>query len=143
MRRLYDCLTHDYSSPGAMRLLYVDFLTSAARLTADPALGEAAEAYARAGQLWTAIADAALDGEMAPYRSLVERRFELLLGRGAEAADELDALAREVAALTSGLEVSEADRLARLDAIAEPAARVVAVEREACAALAGSGAGTS
>ena len=64
-----------------------------------------------------------------PTGSLVERRFELLLGRGAEAAEELDALTREVAALTAGLEVSEADRLARLDAIAELAARVVAVER--------------
>ena len=143
MRRLHDCLTHDYSSPGAMRLLYADFLTSAAALTADPALKEAADAYARAGQLWTAIADAALEGGMAPYRSLVERRFELLLGRGAEAAEELDALAREVAALTAGLEVSEADRVARLDAIAELAARVVPVEREACAALAGPGAGSS
>ena len=47
------------------------------------------------------------------------------------------------AALTSGLEVSEADRLARLDAIAELAARVVAVEQEACAALAGSASPTS
>ena len=44
MRRLHDCLTHDYSSPGAMRPLYADFLPSAAALTADPALGEAAEA---------------------------------------------------------------------------------------------------
>ena len=137
MRRLHDCLTHDYSSAGAMRPLYAEFLTSAAALTADPALAEAAEGYARAGQLWTAIADAALDGEMASYRSLVERRFELLLGRGAEAAEELDALAGEVAALTAGLEVSRADRLARLDAIAELAARVVPVEQEACAALAG------
>ncbi len=83
MRRLHDCLTHDYSSPGAMRLLYADFLTSAAALTADPALGEAAEAYARAGQLWTAIADAALDGEMAPYRSLVERRSSCCSGAAA------------------------------------------------------------
>ena len=143
MRRLHDCLTHDYSSPGAMRSLYAEFLASAAALTADPALAEAAEAYARAGQLWTAIADAALDGEMVPYRSLVERRFELLLGRGAGAAEELHALAREVAALTAGLEISEADRLARLDAVAELAARVVPVEREACAALADSAATTS
>jgi hypothetical protein len=80
---------------------------------------------------------------MAPYRSLVERRLELLLGRGADAAEELAALAREVEALTAGLEVSEADRLARLDAIAELAARAVPVEKEACAVLAASAAATS
>jgi hypothetical protein len=143
MRRLYDCLTHDYSSPGAMRPLYAEFLTSAAGLTADPALREAAEGYARAGALWADIADAAVGGVMAPYRPLVERRLELLLGRGAGASEELAELTREVGRLTAGLEVSEADRLARLDAIAELAARVVPVEEEACAALAGSDAAAS
>ncbi len=138
MRRLHDCLTYDYSSPGAMRPLYADFLTSAAALTADPALRAAADEYARAGELWAAIADAAVGGAMAPYRPLVERRLELLLGRGAEATEELAALTREVAALTADLELSEADRLDRLDAIAELAARVVPVEQAACAALAGS-----
>jgi hypothetical protein len=136
MRRLHDCLTYDYSSPGALRPLYADFLTAAAPVLGDPALTEAAATYTRAGELWTAIADTALDGGLAPYRALVQRRLELLLGRGADAADELTALAREVEALTAGLEVSEADRLARLDAIAELAALVVPVEREACAALA-------
>jgi hypothetical protein len=143
MRRLHDCLTHDYSSPGAMRPLYAEFLTSAAALTADPALQDAAEGYARAGELWTAIADAAVGGAMAPYRSLVERRLELQLGRGTDAVEELRTVAREVTTLTANLEVSEADRLAQLDAIAELAARVVPLEREACAALAGSRAATS
>jgi hypothetical protein len=136
LRRLHDCLTFDHSSPGAMRPLYADFLASAATLTGDPALGEAADGYARAGELWAGIADVALGGAMAPYRSLVERRLELLIGRGAEAADELEALAREVTALTAGLEISAADRAAQLDAIAELAAQVLPVEREACTALA-------
>lgn len=135
MRRLHDCLTYDHSSPGAMRPLYADFLTTAATLTGDTALREASDGYARAGELWAEIADAAVQGAMAPYRSLLERRLELLMGRGAEAVDELTALTREVTALTAGLDVSEADRHERLDAIAEPAARVVAIEREACAAL--------
>jgi hypothetical protein len=138
MRRLHDCLTHDYSSPGAMRPLYAEFLTSAATLTADPALRHAAACYARAGELWAAIAEAAVGAAMAPYRSLVERRLELQLGGGADAVDELRAVAREVAALTGGLEVSEADRLVQLDAIAELAARVVPLEQQACATLAAS-----
>ena len=143
MRRLHACLTHDHSSPGAMRPLYAEFLAAAAALTSDPALREAGERYARAGELWAAIADAAVDGPMAPYRSLVERRFELLLGDGADAAEELAAISREVAVFTAGVELSETDRLARLDAVADLAARVVPVEREACAALADSAARTS
>jgi hypothetical protein len=143
MRRLHDCLTSAYSSPGAMRPLYVDFLTSAAALTADPALGEAAEGYARAGKLWAAIADTALDGGMAPYRSMVERRFELLLGRGADAADELAALTRDAQALAAEFEITETERLARLDAIAELAARVVPLEQDAAAALRASAAAGS
>jgi hypothetical protein len=138
MRRLHDCLTHDHSSPGAMRPLYADFLTSAAGLTGNPALREAADGYARAGELWDRIAETAVGGAMAPYGSLLERRMELLLGRGGEAAGDLAALSAEVTALTAGLEVTEADRLAQLDAIAELAARVVPVEQEACAALAAS-----
>ena len=143
MRRLHGCLTHDYSSPGALRPLYADFLTSAATLTADPALHEAAEGYARAGELWAEIAETAVGGVMSPYRLLVERRFELLLGRGAEATEELRNLTREVVALTTGLEVSEPDRLAQLDALADLAARVVLVEKEACAVLAGAEAAVS
>jgi hypothetical protein len=143
MRRLHDCLTSAYSSPGAMRPLYVDFLASAAALTADPALREAADGYARAGELWAAIADTALDGGMAPYRSMVERRFELILGRGADAADELAALTRDAQALAAGFEISDVGRLARLDAIAELAARVVAVEQEAATALRASAAAGS
>jgi hypothetical protein len=138
MRRLHDCLTYDHSSPGAMRPLYADFLTAAAELTGDATLRAAADGYARAGEIWAAIADAAVEGPMAPYRSLLERRLELLMGRGAEAVDELAAMTQEVATLTAGLEVSEADRNDRLDAIAELAARVVPIEREACAALAAS-----
>jgi hypothetical protein len=93
--------------------------------------------------LWAEIADVAVGGGMAAYRALDGRRSGLLPGRGAEAGDERGALSREVAALTAGLEISEADRPARLDTIAEPAARVVPLEQAACAALAGSGAVTS
>jgi hypothetical protein len=78
---------------------------------------------------------------MAPYRALVQRRLELQFGNGT--AEELGQLTREVTALTSRLEVSEGDRLAQLDAIAELAARVVPMEQEAAAALGMSAAAAS
>ena len=136
MQRLYDCLTTEYSSPGAMRPLYADFLDEAAELLGDQALGEAAGRYARAGELWAQIAEAATGGALAPYRALVERRLELLFSAGSAAAPQLQALAEESRAFTEGVVLSEEDRAQRLDAVAELAAEVVGVERDACAVLA-------
>ena len=133
VRRLHDCLTFDHSSPGAMRPLYADFLTEAAGVLGDPALGEVADGYAAAGAVWAEIADTALAGSLAPYRALIERRLELLLGGGSAA--EMQALSREVEAFTAGLDVGPDQRAAELDALAELAARVVPLEEEACAAL--------
>jgi hypothetical protein len=134
MRRVYDCLTFDHSSPGAMRLLYADFLAESAGIVGDPALREAAARYEEAGALWSELADTAVAGSMAAYRPLVERRMELLLGGGT--GEELRALAGEVEALTAGLDLPERDRLAELDALAALATRLVPLERAACAVLA-------
>ncbi len=134
MRRVYDCLTFDHSSPGAMRPLYADFLAEAAEIVGDPALREAAELYEEAGALWSELADTAVAGSMAGYRPLVERRLELLLGGGT--GEELRTLAGEVQALTAGLDLTEDDRLAELDVLAAFAGRLVPLEREACAVLA-------
>jgi hypothetical protein len=134
MRRVYDCLTFDHSSPGAMRSLYADFLTESAGIIGDPALAAAAVRYEESGALWSELADTAVAGSLAAYRPLVERRLELLLGGGT--GEELRALAAEVEALTAGLELSESDRLAELDTLASLAARLVPLEREACAVLA-------
>ena len=139
MRRLHDCLTFDHSSPGAMHLLYADFLTAAADVVGDPALGEAAALYERAGVLWSEIADAAVTGPLAAYRGLAERRMELQLGGGS--GEDLRALADQVEALTAGLDVSETDRLATLDTVAGLAAQVLPLEREGCAVLAGAATG--
>jgi hypothetical protein len=133
MRRLHDCLTFDHSSPGAMRPLYADFLTGAADVVGDPALREAADRYAAAGALWAEIAETAVAGSLAPYRGLVERRLELVLGGGG--AEEMQALSREVEAFDAGLDVGPEDRAAELDVLAGLAARVVPLEEEACAAL--------
>ena len=133
MRRLHDCLTFEYSSPGAMRPLYADFLTGAAEVVGDAALRDAADRYDAAGAVWAQIAETAVSGSLAPYRLLVERRVELQLGGGSP--EEMVALSREVEEFTAALDIAPADRTAELDAVAELAARVVPMEEEACAAL--------
>ena len=124
-----------------MRPLYADFLTAAADAVGDAALHDAAARYEAAGALWAQLAETALAGSLAPYRPLVERRLELMLGGGAP--DDQRALAREVEALTAGLDVSADDRTAELDALAELAARLVPVEEEACTALAAAARGSA
>lgn len=133
LRRLHDCLTFDRSSPGAMRPLYADFLSGMAEVLGQPGLRDVAERYSAAGEVWADIADAALAGAVAPYRRLVERRLELLLGGGTP--EEMAALSREVETFTAGLDVAPEDRAAELDVIADLAARVVPLEEAACAAL--------
>ncbi len=135
MRRLHDCLTTEYSSPGAMRPLYADFLREVAPL-AGGAAGEAADGYETAGALWAEVAGIAVEGPMARYRELAERRTELLMERGAEATDELRAVAEEQERVVAAVDLDAADRNAVLDRIAGLAERLGTVEREACAALA-------
>ncbi|MGY1618792.1 BtrH N-terminal domain-containing protein [Geodermatophilus sp. SYSU D00691] len=134
MHRLHDCLTAEYSSPGATRPLYAAFLTTAADLLDEPALRETAARYAEAGRLWTRIAEEAVGGPLAPYRELWDRRTALLTTP--DRVEEIRAVAAEAAELIADGYSGQADRQTRLDAIAELAAAVVPVEREACAALA-------
>ena len=135
MRRLHDCLTTESSSPGAMRPLYADFLRSV-----EPLLGSgvspAAERYETAGRLWADVAVIAVDGPLARYRELAERRTELLLQRGAEATEELREVATEQDRVVAAVDLDAAGRDAVLDRIADVAARLVPLEHEACEALA-------
>jgi hypothetical protein len=118
-----------------MRPLYADFLDRAADLLGSDAAREAAAGYARAGELWAAVADRATSGPMAPYRRLVERRLELVLDGGLSATAGLSALAEEQRAFLATVDISDGDRAAQLDGVAELAAEVLVVERDACAAL--------
>jgi hypothetical protein len=135
MRRLHDCLTTEYSSPGAMRPLYADFLRSVEPLL-GPTVGEAADCYDTVGRLWADVAAIAVEGPLARYRDLAERRTELLLERGAGATDELRTVAAEQDRVVAAVDLDAAGRAAVLDRIADVAARILRVEREACAALA-------
>ena len=135
MRRLHDCLTTEYSSPGAMRPLYADFLREVAPLVGGAA-GDAADRYETAGALWAEVAAIAVEGPLARYPELAERRDELLLERGAEATDELRAVAAEQDRVVAAVDLDAAGRDAVLDRIADVAARILPIEREACALLA-------
>src|SRR5215207_7328970 len=102
-----------------MRPLYANFLTEADDLLADGrAAHDAADLYARAGELWAAVAERAVSGAMAPYRDLVERRLALLLGGGVSVTAELTAVAEETRAFLAAVEMPDTERAAQLEAVA-------------------------
>ncbi|MGP3955836.1 BtrH N-terminal domain-containing protein [Nonomuraea sp. 3N208] len=61
--RLRDCLEVEYTTPGATRPLYADFL-------AETGHAEAAAVYREAGEQWSRVASAAADGQ--PFTELAE-----------------------------------------------------------------------
>ncbi len=57
LRRLHDGITHEYTSPGAGRPMYAEFLREAAAATGRKGLSSAAECYDRSGAGWLRMAD--------------------------------------------------------------------------------------
>jgi Domain of unknown function (DUF4872)/Butirosin biosynthesis protein H, N-terminal len=143
LRRLHDCLEVEYTGPGATRPLYAAFLTEAADVVGEPAYDEAAGLFARSGELWSAVAAAALPDDvpaLAAYDAMVEERLALLLDRGADAAEEIRAATVRVDELADAYAAEPLDRsrsrevLDELSALVEQAADL---ERRAVSVLTG------
>ena len=143
LRRLHDCIEIEQTGPGAMRPLYGQFLDEAA-----PVLGgdhgrhlvEAAEMYRDSGELWSALAVAALPASLPTlhaYADLAEHRLELLAS--GTPAEEVGAVTSQVDALAlAHAEADPLDDASRADLLAGLSARVTAIghlETDAAAEL--------
>lgn len=139
LRRVYDCIEHEYTAPDAGRPLYADFLDRAARVTGRSGLGGAATLYREAGALWSELAGAiASSGDDAVRRGceLSDRRSELLDAKGGACADEMRALWRKRRALGAECTLAGAPAADLLARLSETLGRIIDVERRAVAALA-------
>ncbi|GIE95471.1 DUF4872 domain-containing protein [Paractinoplanes rishiriensis] len=56
VRRLHECLDHEFTAPGATRPLYASFLDEAAPLLGSSSLPEAAELFRSSGAVWSQLA---------------------------------------------------------------------------------------
>ncbi len=83
---IYDFIEHYGSGGGLCRPLFADFLAEAAAALKNPALAALGERYAKLGREWSALADAALPGEVSTLREAKElhiRKAELAHAGGA------------------------------------------------------------
>jgi hypothetical protein len=112
VRRLYECLESQFTSPGATRPRYADFLDEAGPLLGGdaPALAEAAASLRASGALWSRIAALATGATTAlgSHTDLWEQRLLLMLTRGRDAADDIAALSARITELADAA-VPDAD----------------------------------
>jgi hypothetical protein len=74
--RLYDCINHAYTAPGASRPLYAELLAEAAPLVDDPTVTSAAGSFAASGERWGRISAliTGADPTLARYAELSDLR---------------------------------------------------------------------
>jgi hypothetical protein len=127
MRRMYECLELEYTSPGATRPVYADFLDEAGY---DGAL------FRESGAKWSRLASLALDAiSTLPYAELVEERMALTFSRGRDAEPEIRSLNKQIDAVAASYQdpLGDDGRRELFSAMADIVDECVALEREAIA----------
>lgn len=135
LTRLYDCVTHAYTAPGAGRFLYADFLEEAAGILGGERTSEAASAFRRSGELWSRLATTAIaaSDDLTRYAELADLRSAQLDGQPvAEQMAMLHAEQRDLVANCDLTPVEAADVFGRLG---EVLAEIIEVEQQALGSL--------
>lgn len=131
LTRLYDCVTHAYTVPGAGRSLYADFLEEAAEVLGGERTSDAASAFRRSGELWSrlaAIASGASD-DLTRYAELADLRSAQLDGQPvAEQMATFHAEQRDLVANCDLTPIETADVFGRLG---EVLAEIIEIEQPA------------
>lgn len=106
LRSVYDFIERYHTGGGLMRPLYAAFFREAAAALDDDAFLPLAEMYADLGRKWSALADAALPDDVAPFRAakeLIARREELFLSQGPAATAEIKDIWTQLTAVEQGM----------------------------------------
>jgi len=97
LRSIHDSIEHSGTGGGLCRPIFADFLEEAGDLLNDRALRGIAGRYARLGEDWSALADAALPEEVPAFRetrALLGNKAEQARSRSDPATQEMDACER-------------------------------------------------
>lgn len=138
LRRTHDGIEHEFTAPAAGRPMYASFLAEAAEITAAPALERAAQLYRKSGEHWSAITRSIAgcgDATVERGCKLGDSARELFDEAPATCKPELEDIAREQTTLAQQCEISAAKAQALYADIAAHVVEIVAIEREAVAAL--------
>ncbi len=142
LRSVYDFIERYHTGGGLMRPLYAAFFREAAAALDDDALLPLADEYADLGRKWSALADAALPDDVAPFREakdLIARREELFLSQGPAATAEIKGIWTQLSALEQALSqdfpLTDAESADLRAALQERIREIYAGEQAAHAAL--------
>jgi hypothetical protein len=138
LRRTFDGIETDFTAPAAGRPLYAEFLGEAAAITGDDAYATAATLYRRAGDGWRALSGAiASCGDAAVEKgcTLGDSACELFDQTNCDRMGETARIASERTALAQSCKLTRDGAAAIYADLATKLGEIVAVEREAVAAL--------
>lgn len=127
VRRLYECLELEYTSPGATRPLYARFLELAGHQ-------EAAGLFSESGRGWERLAALALEtvSQLGDYTEICEERMQLIMSQGRAAAAEIRALEERAETLAADYDApDEATRRQLFDEMADAVESCAGLERTA------------
>ena len=145
LSRLYDCVTHAYTAPGAGRFLYAHFLEesgAAADLSVDaqwkggvPDLQAPADAFRRSGECWTELATIAsgASAELTRYAELADHRTARL--DEAPSVAEMAALHAEQRELVAQSRLTVSDTAEVFTNLGSVLEEIIELERGAVAGL--------
>lgn len=127
VRRLYECLELEYTSPGATRPLYARFLELAGHQ-------EAAGLFGESGRGWERLAALALEtvSQLGDYTEICEERMQLIMSQGRAAATEIRALEERAEALAAEYDAPDGSTRRQLfDEMADAVESCAGLERTA------------
>jgi hypothetical protein len=99
LRSLHEGIKLFGTAGGGLRRIYADFLEEAEAILNVPKLGEAADQYREAADLWSSFAEAVLPDDIAPLKetkALLAQKYKLFLAQGTEADAELRQLSQQL-----------------------------------------------
>jgi hypothetical protein len=92
LRSITEYIEYYGTGGGLCRPIFAEFLSESASALKDPGLSALGERYARLGEAWSALAEAALPKQIPAFREtreLLARKWEALHAEGADAADAI------------------------------------------------------
>ncbi len=133
LRRVYDCVHHEYTAPAAGRALYADFLDRARSLLDWPRLGAIAETFRASGKAWGQLAESIASADDAALRqgcALSDTRAERF-DSPSSSAKEIYELWHERQGLAEQCRLEGDEALALFASLADTLGTIVALETQA------------
>lgn len=133
LRRVHECIQHDYTAPAGGRPLYGDFLEEAAGITGRSEFAAVADEFRASGERWETIATRVRDSDPAVRRGceLSAAVVETLDTLGSDAGDEIRRILRQRRDLAADCTLTVNEAAPLFEELASLVAEIEKIERGA------------